>query len=128
MKKIIPLATLTLTAMMTVGLLAVEKQSSLSENPLLTANVEALSAAETVDGDVVDLGRGTILLKNQKNHLNQKGKPDNYCVSGGGGCVISAGYKANNTPDWTTFVRDLFKENAVSKFVSAFTKLISLFK
>lgn len=128
MKKIIPLAALTLTAMMTVGLLAVEKQSSLSDNPLLTANVEALSAAEKIDGDVVDLGRGTILLKNFSNHLNNEGKPDNFCVEHGGGCVISTGYNAANKADWTAFVNDLVTKGFVEKVINGIMRVIKLFK
>ena len=103
MKKLV-LASLVITAMVTLTLGAVKNQSSLPENPLLTANVEALSQGESFGGDVYDVGGGTILIKNAKNATSGK-RMLNYCIDAPNCvCTISVNCTANGFPNITYLV------------------------
>ena len=106
MKKFFPIATLALTAMVAFTLTSVERQSELRENPLLTANVEALSAAEMIAPDIIQLSDGTFLYREQFNVFDTKGNPMNICTpKPNHACIISSGYRANGKTDWVALLK-----------------------
>lgn len=126
MKKLIPMAAVVATAMIAFTLTAVEKQSSMDENPLLSANVEALSAAEMVAPNVLDLGSGTYLYLHMVNKFDREGNPMNICVpDDANGCILNAGHLANGKVDVAALASQLISR---FNFNLDLTKLLSKFK
>lgn len=122
MKKII-FSSLMIAAMVAITLSAVNKQSSLMNNPLLTANVEALSAAEIIAPGVIDNGDGTIMIQNAINVRDSKTrKPLNYCeASAGSVCNITAGKSASGANTLASMIKSSRESlasvlNAVKRF------------
>lgn len=108
-------------AMVTLTIHAVEKQSSLSENPLLSANVEALSASEVVDQGVIDSGNGTIMFRNAINVKNKAGRSLNHCEPlTGAVCNIKTSCNANGRITLDTildFVKSFFSVQKIEVLV-----------
>ncbi len=99
MKKLF-FASLVITAMVTFTLGAVKNKSSLPENPLLTANVEALSQGESLGCGIFDIGGGSILVMHAENAV-RKGRRLNYCLesSPSSTCVVAVGCTSNGFPN-----------------------------
>ena len=128
MKKILKLS-LVAAVMVTLTIQVVEKQSSLSGNPLLSANVEALSASEVVDQGVIDTGNGTILFKNAINVKNNAGRSLNHCEPlTGAVCNIKTSCNANGRITLDTvldFVKSFFSVDKVEVLLEFAKQLIS---
>ncbi len=128
MKKIIPAVAFLVSAMMTVTYTALEKESLKSENPLLAANVEALSAAEVVDPDVLDLGNGAVIYNNKTNALNEKGKAMNYCIQEiDSSCLINPERLANGKINWMRIIREMLENMSLRNLLGDIEKLFQKF-
>ncbi len=128
MKKFIPAVAFLVSAMMTVTYTALEKESMKSENPLLAANVEALSAAEVVNPDILDLGNGAVIYNNRTNPLNDKGKAMNYCISEtGSSCLINPDRLANGKVNWMRIIRELLENMNMRNLLGSIEKLLQKF-
>ncbi len=128
MKKFIPAVAFLVSAMMTVTYTALEKESLKSENPLLTANVEALSAAEVVNQDIVDLGNGAVIYIDKSNALNEKGKAMNYCIPDvDDACLINPDRLANGKVNWMRVVRDLLENMNLRNLLGIIEKMFQKF-
>lgn len=114
MKRIWKLS-LVAAAVVALTIHVVGKQSSMSENPLLSANVEALSASEVVAPGVIDAGNGTIMFMNATNVTDNKARTLNCCESHPGGvCLIKTdcNVKGRTKVDLIGFLKQIFtKEN-----------------
>lgn len=114
--------------MVTLTINAVEKQSSLSDNPLLSANVEALSASEVIDQGVIDTGDGTILFRNAINAKDSRKRSLNQCEPlTGGVCNIKTSCNAKGRINLDTvleFVKSFFSIDKIEVLLEFAKQLI----
>ena len=116
MKKFIPTAVLTAATMVALTLTAIEKQSSFMETPLLSANVEALSAVEAINPNVYNLADGSVLYLNMENRVDKKGRMTADCISSSGfACIKPASGSAN--VDWYSLLRRCVGDTIAKKMV-----------
>lgn len=121
MKKSIPVVAVAALASVMLTAVVLERESSICDNPLLSANVEALSAVENIDNNIIDLGQGTVVFLNMSNRMNAKNKPMNCCIAASGNaCVVNSGHMADGKFDIFNYIT-----RVMSKLNS---ELISLIK
>lgn len=94
MKKLVIITMCAASAVLAAVGLTAKAQNT--ENPLLAANVEALSDGEMANQQVVPLDNGAYLVLNSMNFLNSDERPLNFCKgAAGGACFIKTSINAN---------------------------------
>lgn len=127
MKKLVYVS-LIAAAITTATVSSLRNNSSIPENPLLAANVEALSSAEFPISDIVEVNGNTISILNAANIIDSKGRSLNDCENKSGSICNIVVKNSSNKGSWFSNLTQMLSSEHFSSLVSTILNFLAMFK
>lgn len=127
MKKLVYVS-LIAAAITTATVSSLRNNSSIPENPLLAANVEALSSAEFPISDIVEVNGNTISILNAANIIDSKGRSLNDCENKSGSICNIVVKSSSSKGSWFSNLTQMLSSEHFSSLVSTILNFLAMFK